>query len=726
MKQVVQSYRTGELKVANVPAPGVGSGSVLVATRVSLISSGTEKQLMDLARASLAGKAIARPDLVRRVIRNVQRDGLKPTAEKVFAKLDTPIPLGYSIAGEILEAGRNVPNYAVGDRVACAGAGLANHAEINAVPKNLTVRIPPGVDDEDASFVTLGAIALQGVRQAAPTLGEHVIVMGLGLIGLLTVQLLKANGCRVLGFDPNQGRAALARELGADVSVSEGLAEAVIGFTGGHGADAVIITASSKSSEPLNQAAEICRLKGRIVVVGLVGMTLDREPFYKRELELRLSMSYGPGRHDPDYEISGHDYPLPYVRWTEQRNMEAFLALIAEGKVSPKRLVTHRFSIAGAEQAYQLMESGEPHLAILLTYPEDVAIPPVRRIERVRAPQRANGSGVAFIGLGNYAKGVLLPAFRKANGVALTAVVTSTGISAGHAGEKYGFATIATDAEAALSDPSTDIVVIATRHDTHSDLVSRALLAGKHVFCEKPLAVDQKGLDEVLTIATSAPGILTAGFNRRFAPLLTKAKAALEPRTEPLVMLYRVNAGAIPQDSWIQRGEGGGRIIGEVCHFVDALTFLAGSLPIEAQAITARGHDDAVSVLIRFADGSTGTIVYSSLGDPTVPKEYIEVFATGRVIQLDDFRQLTVTAKGKSKVEKAAQDKGQKALVAAFLAAARGERAPPIPLAELVAVTDATFAIEEALRTGTSRWLEPAALSPNDAEPCAKVEGSMV
>ena len=594
MKQVVQSYRTGELKVANAPAPRVGDGSLLVATRIPLISSGTERQLIDLAKASLAGKAMARPDLVRRVVRNIQRDGLQPTIEKVFAKLDTPIPLGYSLAGEVLEVGRRVGGIAVGDRLACAGAGLANHAEINAIPKNLTVAIPAGVDDEDASFVTLGAIAMQGVRLAVPTLGERIVVMGLGLIGLLTVQLLKANGCRVLGFDPNPERVSLARELGADVAVSESLAEAVAGFTRGHGADAVVLTASSKSSEPINIAAEISRLKGRIVVVGLVGMTIDREPFYKRELELKLSMSYGPGRGDPSYEQAGNDYPLPYVRWTEQRNMEAFLALVADGKVTPKRLVTHRFAIAEAEKAYELMESGEPHLAILLTYPKPPAGEIERSIRLAPPPSKNDGNRVAFIGFGNYAKGVLLPALKKAGNVSLTTVVTSTGVSAGHAGEKNGFAVIATDPTAAISDTETDTIFVATRHDTHASLAAAALRAGKHVFCEKPLAMDAAGLTDVISAANEGAGVLTVGFNRRRAPLLIDAKKALEPRSGPLVMLYRINAGAIPSDSWIQRDEGGGRIVGEVCHFVDAMTFLSGSLPIEAHAITARDHADAV------------------------------------------------------------------------------------------------------------------------------------
>ena len=699
MKQVVQSYRTGELKVAEAPAPRVGEGSLLVATRISLISSGTERQLIDLAKASLAGKAMARPDLVRRVVRNIQRDGLQPTIEKVFAKLDTPIPLGYSLAGEVLEVGRRVGGVAVGDRLACAGAGLANHAEINAIPKNLTVTIPADVDDEDASFVTLGAIAMQGVRLAVPTLGERIVVMGLELIGLLTVQLLKANGCRVLGFDPNAARVALALELGADVAVSDSLAEAAAGFTNGHGADAVVLTASSKSSEPINVAAEISRLKGRIVVVGLVGMTIDREPFYKRELELKLSMSYGPGRGDPSYEQGGQDYPLPYVRWTEQRNMEAFLALVADGKVTPKRLVTHRFAIAEAEKAYELMESGAPHLAILLTYPEAPKGPIERSIRLSPPPPKSDGNQVAFIGLGNYAKGVLLPALKKASKVALTTVVTSTGVSAGHAGEKSGFAVIATDPTAALADPETDTIFVATRHDTHASLAAAALRAGKHVFCEKPLAINAEGLAEVIAAAHEAAGILTVGFNRRCAPLLIEAKKALEPRSGPLVMLYRINAGAIPGDSWIQRDEGGGRIVGEVCHFVDALTFLCGSLPIEAQAITARGHADAVSILIRFADGSTGTIVYTSLGDQGVSKEYLEAFAAGRVVQLDDFRRLTITSGGKARVKKDAQNKGQRELVEEFLAATRGKRAAPISMAEIVAVTETTLAIEESLRT---------------------------
>lgn len=697
MKQVEQNYRSGKLRVADVPAPRASRGGLLVATQVSLISSGTEKQLMDLAKASLAGKAMARPDLVRQVLRATKRDGLKATAEKVFAKLDQPIPLGYSLAGRVLEVGRDVPGFAVGDRVACAGAAMANHAEINSVPKNLCVRIPEAVSDEQASFVTLGAIALQGVRQAAPTLGERVVVMGLGLIGLLTVQLLKANGCQVLGFDPNAGRAELARELGADVAISAGLAEAVADFTRGAGADAVILTASTKSSDPLNQAGEISRMKGRVVVVGLVGMTLDRDVFYKRELELKLSMSYGPGRHDPEYELSGHDYPLPYVRWTEQRNMEAFLQLVAEDRVTPEKLVTHRFEIAKAEEAYDFMGQGKPHLAILLGYPEVPEAPIRREMQKKSSPA---AGGIGFIGLGNYAKAMLLPALKLLDGITLTRVSTSTGLSADNAGEKYGFASISTDPETVFTAADTDTVFVATRHDSHAGYARRGLEAGKNVFVEKPLALTLEELDEVVAAAERAPGLLTVGFNRRFAPMIREAKAAMDKAAGPKMMLYRVNAGEIPGDSWIQRGEGGGRIVGEVCHFVDTLAYLTGSFPVEAQAVALRDRGDAVSILLRFADGSTGTILYSSVGDHSVPKEYLEVFAAGTVVQMEDFTRLTLTTGGKATTTKGNQDKGQKAMVKAFVEATRGGAAAPIPLAELVAVTEATFAIEESLRRG--------------------------
>ncbi|MGQ0590668.1 MAG: bi-domain-containing oxidoreductase [Sphingosinicella sp.] len=687
MKQVEQNYRTGALRVIDAPAPRASLFSALVRTRVSLISAGTEKQIADIAKASLVGKAIARPDLVRQAINKMRTEGLVPTARKIFAKLDTPIPLGYSLAGVVAEAGVN-SGVSAGQRVACAGAGLANHAEFNAIPKNLMAPIPEAVSDEDASFVTVGAIALQGVRVADPTLGERVVVIGLGLIGLLTVQLLKANGCQVLGFDPNPARARLALELGADVAISEELATAVTGFTGGRGADAVIVAASTKSSEPLNQAATISRMKGRVVLVGQVGMTIDRDPFYKRELELRLSMSYGPGRYDTAYEIEGHDYPLPYVRWTEQRNMEAFLELIATGRVTPSLLVSHRYPIENSDQAYAMMDGDDPYLAILLTYPERQT-KPVHAVD-LRSPGASGVSGTAFVGFGGYAKAILFPALRRASAEPLRIVVTASGISAHGSAEKFGFERAATDPEEAFADAGVSTVFIATRHDSHAGLAVRALEAGKHVFVEKPLALSREDLDQVLDAARKAPGILAVGFNRRFAPMILEAGVILAKRTGPINMLYRINAGPIGRESWVHGSEGGGRILGEVCHFIDTLSALAATPPVAVEQMKPDGIGDSVSALIRFADGSVGVILYSSIGDPAIAKERIEIFGEGLAIEIDDFRAISISRGSRTKRRRAAQDKGQNALVRSFLAG-RATGIPPVPLETLEAVSAATL-----------------------------------
>lgn len=698
MKQISQHYRTGELAVREMPAPAPRPGGLIVATRVSLLSAGTEKLLTDLAKASLAGKARARPDLVRQVVDKAKREGVLATIETVRAKLDMPAALGYSCAGRVVDIGAGVSDFKVGDRVACAGAGYANHADFNFIPKNLAVAIPDGVDDEDAAFVTLGAIALQGVRQAAPTLGERVVVVGLGLLGLLTVQLLKANGCRVLGYDPVAAKADLARRLGADRAVSEALPEAADAFTDGRGADAVLVTASSKSNEPVNTAAALCRVKGRVVLVGMVGMNLDRDPFYRKELDLRLSMSYGPGRYDPDYEERGHDYPFAYVRWTERRNMQAFLELIAEGRVTPRALVTHRFPIDDAEQAYALLEGREPYIGILLTYPGTEVAAPVRRVEIACAPSLAApaSGGIGFIGAGNFARGVLLPHLKKIGGISFTGVATATGLSATHAAEKFGFRYATTDPREILNDPATAIVFIATRHDTHASLAAEALRAGKHVFVEKPLAVSGEQLADVVQAAEESQGVLMVGFNRRFAPMVRRAAEVLRRRSQPLVMLYRINAGAVPAESWIQGAEGGGRIIGEVCHFIDTLGFLAAAEPVSVHALQARGHPDAVSIQIAFADGSVGTVVYSSLGDRAFPKEYLEVFGAGRVVTIDDFRRAVFVIDGRRSTMKAMrQDKGFTEELRQFLAATRGEQPPPIGLHDLRATTAATISAKD-------------------------------
>ncbi len=694
MKQVAQHYRSGALSVREVPAPALKAGHVLVATTASLLSAGTEKAMTDLAKASLAGKALARPDLVRQVIDKAKREGIVATLEKVRSKLDNPVALGYSCAGRVVEVGAGVEGFKSGDRVACAGAGYATHAELNAIPKNLCVPIPDGVDDEDAAFVTVGAIALQGVRQAQPTLGERVVVIGLGLLGLITVQLLKANGCRVLGFDPVTAKGALARTLGADAVCTQGLIEAADGFTAGRGADAVIITASTPSDEPANTAAAIARLKGRIVLVGMVGMHLSRDAFYKKELDVRLSMSYGPGRYDPAYEERGHDYPFAYVRWTERRNMEAFLELIGEGRLTPKALVTHRFEIADAEKAYALLDGAEPYIGILLRYPGVASGALARRVEvgARRVTPKAGTLGIGFIGAGNFAKSVLLPELRRQAGLRLTGVATATGLSGTHAAEKFGFGFATTDAEQILADPATDVVFIATRHDTHAPLAIEALKAGKHVFVEKPLAINEVQLDAVMAAAEASDKVLMVGFNRRFASLIVKAKSALKGRTAPLVMLYRVNAGPVPADSWLHGDEGGGRLIGEVCHFIDTLSFLADAPPVERQIAHAKDHADALSLQLRFADGSIGTIVYTSLGDRSFPKEYLEIFGASRVITIDDFRRAVFVSDGRMKRERLTrQDKGFAEELRQFLAAVRGEQLPPIALGALRATTAVTF-----------------------------------
>lgn len=690
MKQIEQHYRSGRMRVVDVPAPRPGPGAALVRSCVSLISAGTEKQIVELAKASLAGKAMARPDLVRQVIRKARTEGVMQTIAKVRSKLDTPIPLGYSLAGVVVEAGA-ASGVAVGDRVACAGAGTANHAEYNVVPKLLMARIPEGVSDEAASFATVGAIALQGARIAAPQLGERIVVMGLGLIGLLTVQLLKANGCRVLGFDPNPGRARLALELGADLAVSADLAAATAAFTAQHGADAVLLTASTTSHEPINLAATISRMKGRVVVVGLVGMQLDREPFYKRELDLRLAMSTGPGRYDADYEQGGRDYPLAYVRWTEQRNLAAFLDLVAAGRVTPERLVTHRFAIDDALAAYAVLEGKLPSLAITLNYaaPSD---PPARAIA-ISGRNPPAGDGIAFVGMGNYAKSVLLPAVKAAVGAGnLSTVVTATGLSAVGAAEGLGFARAATDLADVLHDPATSTLFIATRHDSHARLAVAALEAGKHVFVEKPLAMTADELDQVMTAAAAAQGLLTVGFNRRFAPMLVEAAAALAAAPGPTYLSYRINAGAIPRDSWVHGSEGGGRIVGEVCHFVDTLSALCGADPVAWEALFPPGVDDGLAATIRFADGSVGTILYAPAGDAAMPKERIEAIGTGIALTIDDFARLTIHQAGKTRTRKAAQDKGQRALVKAFLDA-RATGTTPIALATLDAVSRATLGL---------------------------------
>jgi predicted dehydrogenase len=711
MKQIIQSYRTGELWLADVPSPAVKSGGVVVQTAASLVSAGTERMIVELAKKSLLGKAQARPDLVRKVIDKIKTEGFGPTMTKVFAKLDTPIPLGYSAAGTVAEAGGQ-SGLRAGDRVACAGAGYATHAEYNFVPKNLCVRLPDAVTFEDASYATLGSIALQGVRQADLRLGESVAVIGLGLLGLLTVQLLKASGCRVVGSDLDPAKCALAKELGADDAVTDGFAEATAALTDGYGVDAAIITAATKSNEPIEAAAEVCRPKGRVVVVGLVGMDVPRDPFYKKELDLRLSMSYGPGRYDPGYEEGGHDYPYAYVRWTEQRNIQAFLDLVAAGKVTPSKLTTHRFSIDDALRAYDLLEgkTQERYLGIVIDYPRPtLATQPPRRVELPRAVPSAGRLGVGFIGAGNFAKSVLLPAISRQTDVTLTGLCTATGMSAVETGKKQGFAFATTSIDELLADPATQAVFVATQHHTHAAFLERALAAGKHVFVEKPLCTTSEELSRIEELVQSLPQpgpCLMVGFNRRFSTHAVAIHEAFAARSTPLVVNYRVNAGVAPPDSWVQDPDrGGGRVIGEVCHFVDLAEFLIGSVPQTVHAASIRSDDrrivaeDSIVITLTYADGSLATIQYLAHGSTQVPKERGEVCADGVTAILDNYRQTTFHGATHRPV-KGGQDKGFDAEIAAFFAAVRGGGGWPIPFASLVRTTRITFAILESLRAG--------------------------
>ncbi|MFN7946762.1 MAG: bi-domain-containing oxidoreductase [Blastocatellia bacterium] len=710
MKQVLQNFRTGVLKVDEVPETICKSGGILVQNVASLISAGTEKMAVDLAQKSLVGKAKERPDLVRLVIGKVQKDGLASTFRTVMARLDTPLALGYSCAGIVREAGRGADEFHPGDRVACAGMNYASHAETVFVPKNLAVRIPDNVSFDEASFVTLGAIALQGVRTADAKLGESVAVIGLGLLGQITVMLLKAAGCRVIGIDLDPHKTKLALAHGADAVVlrSGDVESALAQFTGGYGADAVIITAAADSNDPIELAGVIARDRAVVSMVGAVGMDIPRKVYYEKELQLRLSRSYGPGRYDTQYEEQGIDYPIGYVRWTERRNMQEFLRLIAAGAVKLDKLITHRFDISEAEIAYDIItgKTPQPYLGILLTYSESSSHKRrsnivVLREARTRATNDAVSLGV--IGAGNFAKAVLLPRLAKAAHLKLTGIATATGRNAKAIGEQYGFGFCTSDYRELLGSDNINTVLIATRHDAHAQMTVEALRAGKTVYVEKPLATTEAGLNQIIEAVAETKGRVMVGFNRRFSSLAAEMKENFN-EAGPLAISYRINAGAIPRESWIQNEEGGGRIIGEVCHFADFLQFLTGADPVEVFAYavaTDGGLNDTLSVVVRFSDGSTGNINYFATGDKAFPKERIEVYGGGSVAVLDDFRVLETWRNGKRKVTKRLQqDKGFDQEITAFIEAARKGAEMPISFRSLALTTRVTLAIEESLRTG--------------------------
>ncbi len=691
MKQILQNLKSGETELVEIPAPSVRPGHLLIGATRSLVSAGTERMLVDFGNAGFIGKARQQPDKVRMVLDKMKTDGVVPTLEAVRSKLDQPLPLGYCYVGHVLEVGAGVEGFSPGDRVASNG----KHAEVVCVPKNLCARIPDEVSDDEAAFTVIGAIALQGIRLVTPQLGEYVVVTGLGLIGLITVQLLRAQGCNVLGIDLDPSKLALAERFGAQtVNADSGdPVAAAQAISRGRGVDAVIVTASTKSSEPMHQAAQMCRKRGRIVLVGVTGLELSRADFYEKELTFQVSCSYGPGRYDPEYEEKGHDYPIGFVRWTEQRNFEAVLEMMAQGRLDVKPLISHRFSIEEAQKAYEVVGGSEPSLGILLEYAVDEQVHEKRTVRVSPAEKRAPGTGGAprldFIGSGNYATGMLIPAFRETD-ARLGAVASSAGVSGFHAARKFGFEETNTDTRA-LMEGEADAVVITTRHNSHAALVQHALEAGKHVFVEKPLCLtlDECDAIERLAGAEDAP-LLMVGFNRRFSPLVQKMKELLSPVPVPKTFVMTVNAGAIPSDHWTQDPEvGGGRIIGEACHFIDLLRYLAGS-PIEQWRVLymdSESHDTA-SLSLRFANGSLGTIHYFANGSKAFPKERLEVFAAGAVLQLDNFRRMLGFGwPGFKRMKLMRQDKGQKACTRAFVEAVKGNRPVPIPLEELLEVS---------------------------------------
>jgi predicted dehydrogenase/threonine dehydrogenase-like Zn-dependent dehydrogenase len=713
MRQILQDLRAGQIEVADVPCPAVGPGHLLVQTACSLISSGTERMLLEFGRAGYLAKARQQPEKVKQVFDKIRTDGLLQTVQAVMSKLDQAVPLGYCNVGRVLAVGPGVTEFAVGDRVVSNG----HHAEVVLVPKHLAARIPDTVSDEEAAFTVVGSIALQGIRLIAPTLGETIAVFGLGLIGLLAVQVLKAHGARVLGFDFDQHRVDLARQFGADAenlaSGADPLA-AARARTEELGVDGVLVTAATDSDQLMHQAAQMCRKRGRIVLTGVTGLNLQRSDFYEKELTFQVSCSYGPGRYDATYEEQGHDYPAGYVRWTEQRNFQAILGLLREKRLATEHLISQRISLAEAPRAYEAILD-KTAIGVVLTYPQPQTEPARRaltaRVVCHHEPRGGPASAVfGVIGAGSFCQQKILPALAK-TGARLKWVSSSTGLSGSQAARKFGIEQSTTDNRLVLDDAEVTAVVIATRHNSHAQLVVQALKARKSVFVEKPLCLSETELNQVQEAyalacqsAEKAP-ILMVGFNRRFAPLVQVLQTQLSGRQQPLSMIYTCNAGAIPSSHWTQDPSlGGGRILGEACHFIDLLHFLAGQSPIVQVAGLEHGVDgpanpgDTVSITLRMADGSLGQINYFANGSPSYPKERLEVFSEGRVLQLDNFRRLEIFGPRAKTYRRWRQDKGHQEELQRFVAAVREGGSSPIGFPSLVNTAQATLAAVTAIR----------------------------
>lgn len=708
MKQVIQNFKTGELYVDEVPIPSISKGMVLVENKFSLISAGTERGTVSVGKANLIGKAKKRPDLVAQVLQNIKKEGLKTTFDKVKTKLDSLKALGYSTSGVVQASMDTNGVFKPGDRVACAGQDYASHAEVVSVPKNLMAKIPDNVSFEEASFTTLGAIAMQGVRQADPTLGENVCVIGLGLLGQITCQLLNANGCNVFGIDFSDKLVKISKENGAMQAMlrkDENLITAIDNFTNGHGFDSVIITAAAPTNDPIELSAEISKKKGKVVVVGAVKMDVPRDPhFYRKELELKLSCSYGPGRYDVNYEEEGNDYPYAYVRWTEQRNMESFLKLLSKGTIDMKPLITHVFGITEAEKAYDLVlgKAKEPHIGILLKYDNNKN--KVKTLFEVDSSPLSE-INVGFIGAGSFAQSYLVPNV-KSNKGSLDTVVTTRGITAKNVAQKFGFNKASSDPSDVYKNSEINTIFIATPHNSHAKYVIDGIESGKHIFVEKPLAMNYQELDKVKEAYEKGNSKLMVGFNRRFSPIVKEIKKRFEGANEPKIINMRINAGFIPKDHWTQlENVGGGRIVGEMCHFIDLMQYFTEAKPISVFADcmnttnTLIKPDDNISVVVKFDDGSVGNLIYVANGDKSLPKEYIEVFCAGNVGIINDFRNGVFHRN--NKVEKLKfSGKGHKQEVNAFMNALLSKNDSPISFESIYNTTLVTFKIQDSLATG--------------------------
>lgn len=719
MKAILQNFKTGEMKIEEVPPPSLKPDGVLVQNVASLISIGTEKAVIKLAKMNLFQKARSRPDLVKKVLNKAGQEGLLATMRIVRNLVSSPLPLGYSCAGIAVQVGSRVSDITPGQRLACAGLGYANHAEVVYVPRNLLVPIPDEVSFTDAAFVTIGAIALHGFRQAALSLGESVVIIGMGLVGQITAQICLASGCKVFCVDLDGSKVELAKSLGVDggmTSKQGDIKAAVTSLTGGRGADAVLITAGTKSNEPISLAAELVRDRARVVAIGDVGHNVPRRAYFEKEIDLRQSRSYGPGRYDPSYEEKGNDYPIGYVRWTENRNMVSFLELVAREKIKLGALISHRFPISEADAAYKLVADGNKKslIGLVLDYDHEKNHASSIILEKAMGKKHSKKSEIylGIIGAGQFAQGILLPALKEVNGIRFHAFATGSGLTAVNVAQKYKASLCTSDYREILNDPSVDAVLIETRHDSHADMVVEALEAGKHCFVEKPLATDEDGLNRIITAHHDSKGILLTGFNRRFSALSQRLRE--EMSGPKLIMQYRINAGYIPGSHWHQDKEiGGGRIVGEVCHFIDLMQYICGADPVAVTAVAlidgnATSDPDNVIISLSFNDGSIGTIAYVASGDPAFSKERLEIFGGGRVGIIDNWRKLMIQGHGKkiSRRYWLQAEKGFRQEMAAFIKGVR-QGVSPIPVNSLAATTRATFAVQQALRKGEEVTMEP-------------------